>query len=651
MGAFFIGEEGIEYRGSIVAELVKPGSGSWKDHFCRIGENLWEWSRTISLEDAGECMEDFQMGIRFCRPVDFYMIPCVNYGGNLWGEGKEPKGLYCDGKPWIFAGHRSGIPAGMYGQNEEFAAGIFGAENNPAGVSAELAEKEDRFCMTLHFPEQEGPKIYCARDLYEERVYRETFLTKDKRLTFRAYLVLTERKNTYDYGVLLDTAWRVFDGKKETCGEKGSKELQAEVRTQAEELFQNRETVWRLGIGFVKNSIFFRQPGFSGFCMGLTWNGEQWEQKRDYLEIGWVGQNASLAVTLLYEYALNKDEEALTMGLEVLDCWADKGSLPGGLFRCRFDRILKFGENTDNREERNDAANLYSVVTEYLEAYHLLKALGIERENYRNLALGICSFASRWQREQGSLAKAWYNDGTCSDREGTVGCYLAEALCRGWQETRQDDMLRAAREAFDGYYEEFIRCGYTTAGALDTCCVDKESASPLLRTALELYQITGEGQYLDKALQISYYLATWQYHYNVSYEKSTLLGQMGYETRGGTAVSVQHHHIDCYGLEICEAWKKLAELTGKEIWRERSEALWKNSLQNISDGNLVIKGQRRPLGSQDEGFLQTRWHTKKGDYFGVSEWLVTWNTAFRLKILRKEFWARKREKDKGKDRI
>ena len=84
--------------------------------------------------------------------------------------------------------------------------------------------------------------------------------------------------------------------------------------------------------------------------------------------------------------------------------------------------------------------------------------------------------------------------------------------------------------------------------------------------------------------------------------------------------------------------------------------MWVNSLQNISDGSLVIKGQTRPAGSQDEGFLQTRWHTKRGDFFGVSEWLVTWNTAFRLKILRREaagevFLTRIRQKDKEEGRI
>lgn len=636
MDTFYLEGNEIMQDGRKVIKICEPGCEKWEDALTRKDEYTWEWTRTIWAENNRKSIEEVEMGILLYRPADFYMIPCVNYAGNSWGEGKEPKGMYRDGKPWRFAGHRSGVPAGMYGQNADVAAGLFAALDNPVGVSASLTKEAGCLCMTLHFPEEESPVVYCARDCYEERPYRDKWKTEADKITLRAYLVLTGRHAAYDYGFFLDAAWNLFSEIQEPC--------------------LSREEVWRLGIEFVRKSAFFRQQGFTGFCMGLSWNGEAWEQKRDYLEIGWVGQNASLAVSLLYHSVLTKDEEAFAMGLEILDCWAERAPLSNGLFRCRFDRILQYGENLDNREERNDAANLYSVVVEYLEAYHLLKAVGTEREAYRDLALAVCDFAVSRQKKNGKLAKAWYNDGVCSDEEGTVGCYLAEALCEGWKESGRREYLAAAKRAFAYYFDEYMTYGYTTAGALDTCCVDKESAIPLLRTALALYHATGQEDYVKAAEDVSYYLASWQYHYNVSFPENSVLGQIGYRTFGGTAVSVQHHHIDCYGLEICEAWKELAQLTGHGIWRERGEAVWKNSLQNISDGGLVIKGQLRPAGSQDEGILQTRWHTKKGDYFGVSEWLVTWNTAFRLKILRREaageaFWARIRQKGKEERRI
>lgn len=645
-GSFAVRGRDILKDGRKVGELSGMDSGE----LTLMENGVWEWKRILP---AG-WKTDFSIGIRLFGKVDFYMIPCVNYNGNHWGEGLEPKGLYWEGESWRFAFHRSGVPAGMYAQNRCLSVGLFGCADNPAGFSACIRPEDEGVSLTLLFPEQEGPRIYCARDRYEERAWKAAWPDEGKDIVLRAWFVLTRRKDSYDYGPFLNAAWR-YGGQKAPeekhgmCGQAARPDIPDQ---------DNGKAIWERGITFLKESCFFRQDGFTGFCMGLTWNGERWEQKRDYLEIGWVGQNASLAVSLLYEYAYRGDRRALEMGLAVLDCWAEGAALPNGMFRCRFDRILEFGANTGNRTERNDAANLYSVVAEYLEAWRILDRLSIKRDNYRRLALAVCDFAVCAQGEDGRLAKAWYDDGTVSDPGGTIGCYLAEALCIGYEETGKNRYLDAAERAFSYYYREFAKYGYTTAGALDTCCVDKESAIPLLRTALLLQRLRGGG-YLDRAVEISRYLATWQYHYDVPYGKDTLLGKFGYGTRGGTAVSVQHHHLDCYGLEFYEAWKELAVLTGDCVWAERAGAIWKNSLQFISDGTLAIKGQRRPEGSQDEGVLQTRWHTKKGDYFGVSEWLVTWNTAFRLKILRKtlglgneeDFKAKRRENDKPAEKI
>lgn len=624
MGVFLLEGNGIYKDGRKIAEIKEEKDAV--DELRELEEGVFSWRRCMQVNREGK--QDYGqlvMTLRLTEEPDFYMVPGVNYNGNDWGDGKEPKGIGADGIPWKFASHRAAVPAGMYCQNTQAAFGLYGELTNSGGFSGFMTkEKDGAFTMNLQFPETEEPRVYCARDAYEETPYRESCLWNTGNIVLEAVLVLKARSQKYDYDKFLQTAWN------------GLKEQAEPIRTE--------EEVWKLGFCFVKDSAFFRENGFSGFCMGLTWNGKQWVQKRDYLEIGWVGQNASLAVSLLYRYALEQDRQSLELGLEVLDCWAARAPLPNGLFRCRFDRIQKYGRDTDNREERNDAANLCSAVEEYLDAFYLLQSLGegLERENYRSLARNICDFIMGIQQEDGRLGKAWYNDGTCSDEEGTIGCYLAKALCTAYRYEGERTYIEAAERSYGYYYREFIRYGYTTAGALDTYCVDKESAMPLLSTALRLYEYTGKENYLEQAVEISNYLATWQYHYNIPFKEHTILGQMRYRSRGGTAVSVQHNHIDCYGLEFYEDWIKLAELTGDCSWRERAEAIWRNSLYNISDGTLIIKGQRRPAGSQDEGFLQTRWHTKKGEYFGVSEWLVVWNTAFRLKILRKEYLVRRR---------
>lgn len=608
MDTFFVEQFIVKSENPGVTDLIKE-----------LEPGVFEWTRVIPVtQEEGQDFQRLVMTLCIPGPVQFFMIPGVTYHGNQWGGGMEPKGMGKGQKPWKFGSHRSGIPGGMYAQNEEASFGMWGEPENPMGFCCFLEETEaGGILMNLQFPEEEGPAIYCARDTYENTVFREPFLFSGKEIRLKVMLVLHERERAYDYHFFLDAAWKYL------------KEKSDPIRTRREAM--------DLGMEFIRESAFFRQGDFSGFCMGLTWSQGKWIQKRDYLEIGWVGQNASLAVSLLYQYAIVKDKEALDLGLEILDCWAFRAVLPNGLFRCRFDRILKYGKHSEQEEERNDAANLYSVVEEYLEAYRLLKRFGIERERYRELALGICDFMVGVQKPNGKLGKAWYNNGVCSDTEGTSGCYMARALCIAYRETGDSVYLKAAEKGYRYYYGEFMVYGYTMAGALDTCCVDKESAIPLLGAALCLYEFTSQVSYLEEAVRCGYYLVTWQYHYNVKYPEDTLLGRMHYKTGGGTAVSVQHHHIDCYGLAFYEDFYQLSRITGNPLWQERAEAIWNNSLYNISDGDLIINGQKRPRGSQDEGFLQTRWHTKRGEYFGVSQWLVVWNTAFRLKILRKEY--------------
>ncbi len=155
--------------------------------------------------------------------------------------------------------------------------------------------------------------------------------------------------------------------------------------------------------------------------------------------------------------------------------------------------------------------------------------------------------------------------------------------------------------------------------------------SALLRSALMLYRLTGEAEYLQHAEQAAYYLASWQWHHSVQYPAGTVLHDLAYDTFGGTSVSTQHHHHDPYALSFLDAWLQLADLTGNPVWKQRTQAVWSNGMIGVSDGRLRVLNKPRPVGSQDEGFYHTRWRHP----FSVSEWLVAWPTAFRLEVLRR----------------
>lgn len=605
-------EGGLFFReGRPVAELRACSNAI--DSVRTLEDGVFEVKRTFSLGEREPVPETLSLEIRTCFTPEFYEIPCVTYNGNHWGSGVEPQGLLGNGHPWVYASHRSSLPGCTYSEDGTDAVCLFGAPENPP-FSMSMARTESGMRHILLLPQMEKPVRYCAKAAYDAPLLPKLFLNGTMTLT--AYVVLnTAARRGLAIAKALQFGWRRF-------GHALSPRFEP-------------DTLWRLGIRFARESVYFEEGDFRGFCMGLYYDAGEWVQRRNNLEIGWVGQNASLAVALIADGLKNGNQATLSQGIGVLDAW-QKARLPNGLFRCRFDRVLKNGGRLDNPEERQDAANLFSVVRQYLRAYHLLKEHGIPRPDYRDTALAVCAFGLEAQGADGSFAKAWFNDGTPSDTDGTVGAYMAWALLQGYEETTDEAYLRAAERGFAWYWAQFERDGYMTAGALDTYCIDKESAMPMLALAVDLYGYTARREYLDKAEAISYYLETWLYHYTVKAPEGTLLSQYGYDTLGATAVSVQHQHVDAYALQFLRYWVRLARYASEPRWEELAWAVWCNTTQFLSDGTLVIDGVRRPAGSQDEGVCQTFWHTSRGEPFHTSRWLVCWNGAFRLENLMDE---------------
>ncbi len=611
-GAFYAGNE----RLAVIVPFAEADFTT-SDEVREIEPGVFEWTRTFTF-DGNEYVRPARltMEVESLYASRYNLIPAVSYDGNRWGTGKEPKGFSTDVGLWTFAYHRSSVPGATYSESEKWSVALFSRPGQiPYGFSCALEPRQDRTLHRLIWPEEETPRVYAARDLYAEP-YRED-LRVSRGQTFRLTSWVVIRPVTgpkFGWKTMLDAAWRL-----------NSRPVNPQVEP---------EHLWELGIQFAKDSLWVEEKTFAGFSIGLRWNGRMWVQRPSWkYEIGWCGQNASLANSLLSDYVKTGDKDSLARGIKCLDTWLRYARLKNGLFRCHFDYIIGL---EDPKNEVQDACNLGAAAMGYFEAADLAVRCGIQKPEYRQAALGVCDFALKVMGPDGRIGKTWTNDGRPVDPEGTTGAFLVPPLVRAYRVSHRNEYLAAAEKAFAFYFGGLAADGYTTAGALDTHCIDKESAMPLLKAALELFEATGKEMYLRRAEDVSYYLATWQWHYTVPYPEGSVLAEIGYDTLGGTSVSTQHHHQDPYALIIVNDWLKLASLTKNDLWRERALAVWANATAGISDGDLVILGQRRPAGSQDEGAFHTRWNTMGS----VSQWLVAWPTAFRLETLRQSgYWA------------
>lgn len=570
-------------------------------------------SRYTALED----IEPVSISLDFIHNSDskYWMIPSISYDGNNWGRGKEPKGARQDGEWRTYSYRSTPIPGATYSEGNKFAVAMWSdvPKNEKESFSCSIMPDTHTTTHRLIWPEEEMPVMYASRDRYKPGYRKQEKLAKGETVTLTAYLSVSKvQSHHYAMHNFLREVWELAD-KPETSIYPPAK-------------------IWELGIRYASESLWVEEGEFRGFTIGFLPDKAGGWNKRIGYEIGWCGQNASYANSMLFDYIKHKNKNSLDKGLGTLDAWAKLCRLPNGLFITNYDRII----NNRNEKVPLDACNLGTAALNYFEATDLVKSCGLERPNYEQLAFGICDFVKNDQQPSGVYGRGWYPDGECFYREGTIGCFMVPPMLEAYRRSEDTTYLSSARKAYNFYINELKTKGYSTAGALDTWCIDKESSIPLLRSAINLYNITSDKQYLNDAVAVSYYLSTWLWHYNGVYPEKDNFTQYNYKIFGGTSVSVQHHHLDPYALFWIPEWLELAKLTGDKQWKEKAIAIWNNGCQLISDGSLEINGHVRPAGSQNEAYFESHWNwTASPDFERINSWLVAWPGAFRLETLRR----------------
>ena len=596
----------IECEGTAIAKISKMAGAT--DSFCEIEEGVWRWTRVTDVPT-----DTMRMELDTCFAPEYTMIPALNYNGNGWGDSVEYTGDSINGMPWKYSYHRTTIPSCTYTEGKKYATALMAEADDENSCSLYRPEGADFERHALIWPEQEGPKVL-YRHVWHTHDYMGSIEPRCKFVgIIMTFPVLRQRHQCKD---LLDFAWRYY-----------GHEMNCEFTP---------EQMWTLSIAFMKSLWTLEKDGFVAFNRGLQWYKDQcFYAKRDAIkyEIGWVGQSASASNALLENYLRTNDKDSLEKAEMCLDAWCKFSKFEGtekGLRYIKFD-----GAPVDQtRDIPFDACNLGQGAAQMFEAYDLMKKIGKDKPEYLEYAYDVCRFALANQKESGEYAKSWNRDGSVKQQDGTIGCFLIPAMLEAYKRTSDKAYLDSAVRAFDCYYKELADYGFTTAGALDTYCIDKESSSPLLSAAIALYDVTGDKKYVSCAEDIAWYLSTWMMHYTVKYPENTVLGEIGYDTLGATAVSTAHNAIDQYALHDVLSFLRLYEITGYVQWKERALAFFYGASQLISDGTLCIAGRVRPAGSQDEAVFHTRWGRPGLAPFNPSQWLVMWPCAFRMEILR-----------------
>lgn len=579
-----------------------------QDSFEMIADGIYAWKR---VTDAPT--DRMNMSFTVLQKVNYTQIAALNYNGNGWGKGVEYSGYECEGKPWIYSYSRTSIPACSYSECDKYTAALMADRGFDTAMSFSQYPTEEGMRHSLIWPEEESPYALC-----KQRMKEAHYFTMEPRTEFFAVIFTAPvTKPRHSWHALYDFAWEYY-------------------AHPIPSLFDSKK-LWKLGITYAKTLYTEEPDGFCGFSIGLEWKAQETQYVKRWFatkyELGWCGQNISLANALLKYHLETGDRDAKSKALKVIDSWLGHCRLDNGLMYVRTNTMPDPAQKVN---DELDACNLGTGALHFFETYELLSKCGIDRPDCIDAAMGICDFALSHQDADGCFAKSWKPDGSLLTKAGSVGCFLVPPLLKAYERTGEAKYLESAERAMGFYYGDFDRDGYTTAGALDTYSIDKESASPMLGACMALYEVTGKREYVDMARNLAYYISSWQWHYSCIYDDTCTLGKIGFDTFGSTGVSTMHNGLDHYALHDVVSFVKLSEATGEKIWFDRACAFWANATQLISDGTLVINGRTRVAGSQDEAICHCRWERMRagGDFFTPTQWLVAWPCAFRMEIMR-----------------
>lgn len=610
---------------SVVGLFARNGRSQdgCRDDIKQVEAGVFLWKRTFLFsEDSNERL---LMDFRAFHSAHFWMVPAVCYGGNPFGHGNDIKGFFHEGAAYTYASHRASLPGATYSEGPNWSVGMMAAE--PTGSFSIFSDGDDAVVHRLILPEEEQPVRYVERkkvdgkhvEVYADGVRERPRWKAGQRVEMRACVVVcpVEKRQRRAYRRFLDFGWGQFEGDDPP-------------------LHYSPEEIWRIGVRFALDSLWDEEAGF--FSTGLRCRSGQWTRARKYA-VGFVGQNLSLANSLLYDYTESGIERHREVAVGCLNNWIEVGFRDSGVF------IGAHGEDGAKGGHAN-ASHMGKAAEQFFEAARLQEGIGGTGSSFRHAALRICEFGLSQQDASGLVPGNWNEDGTVLERRGTIGSCFIGPWVMAWECTRDERFLQAAMQSFCHYMAFFRENGFVGGATLDTFCIERESGFSLVVGGLRLYRAMGNREYLEAAEELAYYVATWQFGYKAApFPEGTPMAQIGFNTRGGTAVATVHPCMDFHALEVMDDFYALGEWLEKPVWKARALSAWRHAQQGISDGTLAFMDRPpRPFGSQDETWFYTHWglwapadgnavlDRPRGH---VSQWLVAKPTAGRMEFLRR----------------
>lgn len=658
----FFGKDGIvSDKSSAIALLIpyespSPSLSLSDEKVIYLGKGEYSITRTVVNSGKEKVSFNDILKVQDLFDASHYTIPCVSYNGNDFdggetiadgvqlGKVKVPTGISSEGQPWVFSYQRTGVPSCTLTENSELGLALFASNNTKESLVSSCSLEKDASGHYVHIivrPVVEAPYSYEAKGVFGPRYDEVITLSPGESFTATSYVcVCVPKWENYATVSLMEHALGLLGTSLDICLD--DKEVWALGQRYIRSLLYLYKDKWLIATNR-KQRIFHEQHKVlisrEEMAERLKW--EYWTDIATFdpsFEIGWAGQNFLSARMLAVQAFDNHDDDLLEKAMGVYDAFISSQQR-NGLLHTRYDQNFE----DDEKKITVDVCNLGWGAAEAVRMYELLKSHGIEKEEYLDFARKICDFfVAKWSDEWG-FGKTWTINGRRAQTKGSIGGFMIPALIELFKANGQKSYLDAAERASDFYYQRDLDQFICTAGAIDCNCIDKETSYPYLQSSLELYRLTSDRKYLDRAEKAAAYFSSWMFFFDPVYSPETDFVKYDWHVTGGTAVSAEHQCIDAWGGIMAADLYDLSQFTGNPMWDRIGRLMWAHAVQGITTRlGEFYHDMQRPIGAQNEGFFQAR-YTKYRPVIEAGYWndiFVSWPPAYRL-------WTLERMRNRG----
>lgn len=331
---------------------------------------------------------------------------------------------------------------------------------------------------------------------------------------------------------------------------------------------------------------------------------------RAHMHVGW--QSGVLpAYAVLWGGREAKHQASIDAGISVLNKITSELSPAGTLLPVwteEFGWSCSFGPEEGTAHSRTVAEAVFFLI----RAIRLEMQHRTPHSNWLDAVASSINYAMAAQRPDGAFP-AYFDltTGRPTSFDGLAGIAWIPAMVASSALMQRPHFREVLTNAGNYYMEmlndEFLYGSVEDQPLVPTC----DDAHWALIAYSALYEFDRDAKWLAMAKKAADLAMTWRFAYNTTFGDDSILGRLGFKTRGGDILSVASPVLTANGLVCYGELVKLAALTGDRYFRERAEDSREFATQFVArtEGDLNAR-----IGMTIGQASHTDWLEPKGRY-------------------------------------